>query len=374
VSKEPTVQEQRQIVDYLASPSGLAIFREIEGKDDEYRIMLNIPEEGGTYQVKLPARTIRGMVNTLVDQWQQITEKRQEVSPQKSNKTGAFVDRIMDERPETIKQLAGYRIIDIRVAADQFHASYPDDTPYDLAKTFTDVAPPFPGCIFEFRSPEALNRDGFGDVAVTITAKTLSLEGAEFPDLRESPKWVMYASVIYEFNRKIIAYPFFLRFIVGGDGTIATSGEDGAYCQPAESESDAPEELLAVFPFYRDWFLAPCLFALSLMHCKGVNLRPAPVPHPPSRKRRKQRKNRPHFEYHVIEIRGMRGGLVSTGVAAEAAKKRLHIVRGHFSTYTDKAPLFGKITGRFWMPAHVAGSLSEGVVLSDYRVNPKNEK
>jgi hypothetical protein len=46
----------------------------------------------------------------------------------------------------------------------------------------------------------------------------------------------------------------------------------------------------------------------------------------------------------------------------------LHICRGHFKTFTEEARLFGKYTGTYWWPAHVRGSVDEGVVEKDYRV------
>lgn len=46
----------------------------------------------------------------------------------------------------------------------------------------------------------------------------------------------------------------------------------------------------------------------------------------------------------------------------------LHVVRGHFASYTDDAPLFGKYTGTFWKPAHTRGSAEQGVVVKDYDV------
>lgn len=42
--------------------------------------------------------------------------------------------------------------------------------------------------------------------------------------------------------------------------------------------------------------------------------------------------------------------------------------RGHFSTYTEDRPLFGKVSGTFWVPSHVRGSAKQGVVVSDYNV------
>lgn len=46
----------------------------------------------------------------------------------------------------------------------------------------------------------------------------------------------------------------------------------------------------------------------------------------------------------------------------------LHIVRGHFSRYTEERPLFGKYSGLFWVPAHVRGSADVGVIGKDYQV------
>lgn len=49
-------------------------------------------------------------------------------------------------------------------------------------------------------------------------------------------------------------------------------------------------------------------------------------------------------------------------------RKALHLVRGHFATYTPDKPLFGRITGTVWKPSHVRGDAAEGIVAKDYRV------
>lgn len=77
----------------------------------------------------------------------------------------------------------------------------------------------------------------------------------------------------------------------------------------------------------------------------------------------------PAFERHVIVIRGKKGQVVQSGLQRQPGMlKRLHWVRGHFSTYSETAPLFGRIAGRFWIPAHLSGLASEGVIDSDYRL------
>ncbi len=48
----------------------------------------------------------------------------------------------------------------------------------------------------------------------------------------------------------------------------------------------------------------------------------------------------------------------------------LHMVRGHFKTYTPEKPLFGRMTGTYWWAHHLRGDESAGVVHHDYEVGP----
>lgn len=50
-----------------------------------------------------------------------------------------------------------------------------------------------------------------------------------------------------------------------------------------------------------------------------------------------------------------------------------HIVRGHFSYYGDaygRGRLFGKLEGRYWIPAHARGNKARGVIEKEYREAP----
>ena len=51
-------------------------------------------------------------------------------------------------------------------------------------------------------------------------------------------------------------------------------------------------------------------------------------------------------------------------------KKALHIFRGHFKTYSEDRPLFGKVAGTFWWEGSVRGSLAKGKVDKEYQVSP----
>jgi hypothetical protein len=119
-----------------------------------------------------------------------------------------------------------------------------------------------------------------------------------------------------------------------------------------------------------DWQVlgVPAFLAICFMACKNVVV---DTIDPDVRLNRERRKNgmKPFLRYHVINIEPMKKVLRTEGRSeSEGLRRALHICRGHFSTYSEEKPLFGKVAGTFWIPSHVRGSIKEGVVVSDYRV------
>jgi hypothetical protein len=55
-------------------------------------------------------------------------------------------------------------------------------------------------------------------------------------------------------------------------------------------------------------------------------------------------------------------GLSTSGLA-------LHLMRGHFKTFTPDNPLFGKRVGAFWWDPIVRGHAANGVRVKDYRMH-----
>jgi hypothetical protein len=114
--------------------------------------------------------------------------------------------------------------------------------------------------------------------------------------------------------------------------------------------------------------MVPALLTISLMHCKNVARRDATDTEGPSDKWLR-RTRQPKLRYHVLDIEPMKQVLrTEGGIEHNGLKKALHICRGHFATYTNDAPLFGKHTGTFWKPQHVRGDTKLGEVVKDYRV------
>jgi hypothetical protein len=112
----------------------------------------------------------------------------------------------------------------------------------------------------------------------------------------------------------------------------------------------------------------PALMTVSFMHCKNVTAEPFEPPEGSSKSWRKKR-GRPLTRYHVLEIAPMRRILDSEGQAQrKGLGHALGICRGHFKSFTEEAPLFGRHTGQFWWASHVRGSEEHGTVSKDYSV------
>lgn len=117
----------------------------------------------------------------------------------------------------------------------------------------------------------------------------------------------------------------------------------------------------------------PAMLAISFMHCKNVSTNAVDPDQNLNRVRRKAGL-KPFLRYHTINIEPMKTILrTEGGIEANGLKKALHICRGHFSTYTEDRPLFGKHSGTFWVPSHVRGSANEGVIISDYNIKAPTE-
>jgi hypothetical protein len=115
-------------------------------------------------------------------------------------------------------------------------------------------------------------------------------------------------------------------------------------------------------------FAHPAMLATSFMHCNNVALDlNEPVEKVSARHLR--RRGRPLTCYYTLEIDPLRKTLRQEGGAEKTGLKRaLHICRGHFKTYTEEKPLFGKRTGTYWWPQTVRGSKARGEVVKDYAV------
>ena len=103
----------------------------------------------------------------------------------------------------------------------------------------------------------------------------------------------------------------------------------------------------------------------SIINCKNVEFKTFNAD-AKIQKKRIRNKRLPITEYHTLIIKPSKSK--KSGPPQYLWSTRTHMCRGHFRTYTKESPLFGKYTGRFWIPQHVRGSGNQGTVIKDYEL------
>jgi hypothetical protein len=262
----------------------------------------------------------------------------------------------------------------------------------DLTDIFDRVAPPFPRMFVEFQQrPNALNLDSWGILiygepyllALERLAEVFPARVADRLD-EDGDGWVLVGAIVGEWRK---GHP------VGPLGHFIEMLDPGGYLRPMEdwpgrlraemtradqgktmgffaaNIPDLPEDFLSHdFAINCGALINPATFAISLFHCKNVSLRAVDPPERLSKKHAKKT-GHPLTRYHVLEIEPMRRILDTEGEAqTKGLAHALHICRGHFKTYTEGSPLFGKQVGTYWWASQVRGKAEHGVVEKDYRV------
>lgn len=165
-----------------------------------------------------------------------------------------------------------------------------------------------------------------------------------------------------------------IRALVGFDanGDILRSGDLIAVhitSEPAPGEETDEQFSVARASLCGAAYTA--LFACSLLHCKNVSEELNYLPRQQARARERRNLAPIVWKTLVVEPLGKaRARSDPDNSDDDTHKRRLHLCRGHFAEYgiNGKGKLFGKHSGRFWIPPVVKGTASSGVVVKDYKV------
>lgn len=115
------------------------------------------------------------------------------------------------------------------------------------------------------------------------------------------------------------------------------------------------------------------LLALSFMHCRNITIEDVPGPPPKVARKRAARLGFGETKMTRIRLPGAaRTARTPTEVRNAVGQAPLHMVRGHFKTYTEDAPLFGKRTGTYWWGWQARGNQANGVHVPTYEVGPSD--
>lgn len=231
--------------------------------------------------------------------------------------------------------------------------------------------PPWPMCWMEFRTP-ASDAGNITDIGVVILTHDLSdgrserwwqerRGGLEIPDARFGIVFDMFVWVAGDTAPQGPVGAMYVA--VDQDGRIL----DRVEAEGRTTRLGAQIETAFGFDGGTLWhILDVCLFAVQFANCRNVER----IEVLPMRQQRRaaERKGEPINSHYVLAIDANTQRKAYPKGDRVSMNKRLHVCRGHFATYTEDAPLFGKLTGRFWVPAHVRGTTDHGVVGKDYAV------
>lgn len=180
-------------------------------------------------------------------------------------------------------------------------------------------------------------------------------------------KWICIWQVWAEPLNKRVLVPFVsYAFYLDQNGQIIS---DLGLAHVLNITSEIPEDVLN--HAFAD--VLPFLFALSLTHCRNVELVEREVP-PPVAKARKE-KGIPELKYRQIIIKPMGGKRFvdkNKPMSNHNGMLPLHWVRAHFKTYTAERPLMGRHVGTYFWHMSARGNQMHGEIVKEYKVKEGN--
>lgn len=266
-----------------------------------------------------------------------------------------FIDEVTHKISSMIKPDAIFKIQNVY---EYMRTNYDGKEIVQLV-SMPSFRPPFKTTWWEFTEKNYIDTPNISIGIMTILDDNLLL-GKENENIREwvnkkypTCKHLLYAFITAQTVEKIMG--FFLPLDENG---IALSNGWGTLSEFRDSAK--ANDVVA------PWLLT-IILALSFLNCK--NVLKVENYFPDKLLKARQRKNKPYFEkYYTLQIEHMKKALQNEGqINKMGINYAFHICRGHFKTY-DERPLFGKVTGTFWVPAHVRGDPSIGKIKKDYEI------
>lgn len=304
----------------------------------------------------------------------------------------SFFDRIIRAGKSNYPSDLGW-IYDALPLAQQFEitnvASYyfvgTDQDDWRLSRDLPNQAPPYPVMWFEYPGPdlirsvsqgEIVDMDYAGRIGVAIVSTDLS-KGERLPIqvsiIPTGTHWVSLISASLWITRKNGAaadycetYPLIAILFIDemGKAIVKTSAEGDlvSYGWSSTANPDAAETR----PFWGQ--VVPALLSVSLLHCKNTVVEThEPAAEKPRRDRRHTHQRNTFHTLRVVPMKTItrRQPAESSG---DEAGSRFHHKRGHFKTYGDDAPLFGRWSGTWWWSDQTAGDIALGSIEKVYDV------
>ncbi|WP_327096980.1 hypothetical protein OIE68_45140 [Nocardia vinacea] len=272
------------------------------------------------------------------------------------------VQPLPTDTPITASVLRGIVRQSVRVVADEcvlwFESvdEFRVGPRWDLATTCGPLRLPFDSMWIEWAMPER-NAEPAPNAGLAVAAWIAS---------EEPPEWAPPGTVqmltcinFVEVWKGILAYaPSMALVFVDEHGSCLGMDATG------NISSEDREALQAT--------VLPGLLAVGLMNCRNVEVSESRDRDRSQRKQRSGTHKPPKpLRHHVITLPGISRPRTSGEVrSAAGGPAPWHLVRGHFKTFTDEAPLMGKHVGTYWWQPTVRGRKEDGVIETSYKVAP----
>ena len=258
------------------------------------------------------------------------------------------------------------------IAADEVGAyvmQLLEQGPEDILDHLAVLAPPFDSFFVEVQgvsNPRELNSWG-------LLIRNFTGEFGWDDKRPESVGWELEVTLVIEPDKNnpigpvarcFLALDHEGRWLRHDDGEAVFAGKLVSF----EPEDPPPEAAQKTVDSLVPYVFAG-LLAVSLTHCRNVEA--AEINPDPRAAKRWAKKGRPPLSrYQVLDVGAMTTVLDREGEAtAKGLGHALHICRGHFKTFSEDAPLFGRVSGMFWWADQVRGNREHGEVVKDYAVH-----
>lgn len=296
-----------------------------------------------------------------------------------------FKDRFRDNSLLTAMERAF--VIDIQNVADYLlNANWKTMWNYS---DFPNVAPPFPDVWMEYQVKDPKG-SGLHKSGVLLSSVDLYQEDPEMrrnavqffglspiesevmtnPDFGGRWRWVVRSTAFKRIYSGEIIEMGSMWWLINKDGQLVDPKLNKfTFSDAAIQLTKAMGDDLVTVRDYLKSVNFPVMLALTFSHCRNTRIeKREPISESLQRarmKRGKPRLTRPH----TIVIDPIKKA-IQEGTGHDhytQGAKTLHIVRGHFKTYTEDSPLFGRYKGTFWFPMHTAGT-SGSAPRNEYKV------
>jgi hypothetical protein len=258
------------------------------------------------------------------------------------------------EESEFRRQLDGAMVLEVSEVHRYWVGSHSIGEAFYVCREVPTAAPLAPVMWLEWRADPAFGLGATHYGALLGVSWERGDEGAIDPD--GSTRWLLRGHLFYLLDGRVTGWPQeqCVYAWVRDDGSLSSVRADGA--KDAQGEGT----MLG--------YIAEALLGIAFAHCKNVRI----LERGPSRQvlRRAARTGEPTVIVRTLVIDPLHVVVAheQRRPHADPVAQRLHLVRGHFAEYTPERPLFGKYSGRFFIPLHTRGSLQAGAVVKDYEV------